>query len=176
MKYSGLGLVILALILIAGSCSPFQMMDKRSKVLAANKEGVIRGMYFDLPIDSVKKLEMLPLIEEQPDYLRYIMIPEDFPQDTLEVEYIFNGDLILDFIAINYRTPEDDDIKDMTGNLKEFFEDKYGSCRQDELGWHTWDLKDTIGIPGTIEIVLKSETQPEYKGVKLELVKYFAGE
>jgi hypothetical protein len=90
---------------------------------------------------------------------------------------MFNSDNQLDIIAIDYKTNDQEGLKDITENLREFFQKRYGEGRQDELGWNTWDFKDTTtAIPGTIEIVLLIENDPDYQGVKLELVKYFEEE
>lgn len=176
MKLKGLGLIVLAFILVSASCGPFQMLDQRSKLIAANKTGVIRGATFDISPDSVKALEKLTPTIDQDGYLSYTIVPEDFPTETLKVDYMFNADNRLDIIAIDYRTKDEKAIQQIANNLKGLFVKRYGNGRTDELGWSTWDVKDTIGQPGSIEIVLLSENDPDYQGVKLELVKYFEGE
>jgi hypothetical protein len=172
-----MGLLWMALLLAFSSCNQFQRLDKRSKLIAASKEGVIRGVNFDISPDSVKKLETLTPDIDQDGFLSYSLIPKDFPNDTLKVDYMFNSDNQLDIIAIDYKTNDQEGLKDITENLREFFQKRYGEGRQDELGWNTWDFKDTTtAIPGTIEIVLLIENDPDYQGVKLELVKYFEEE
>ncbi len=176
MKLKGLGLIVLAFIMVSASCGPFQMLDKRSKIIAASKGGIIRGASFDISPDSVKAIEKIAPTIDQDGYLSYTILPEDFPSETLKVDYMFNIDNQLDIIAIDYRTKDEKAIQQITDNLKKFFQKRHGDGRTDELGWNTWDIKDTIGNKGTIEIVLLSENDPDYQGVKLELVKYFEGE
>lgn len=176
MKINGIGLVILAFILASASCGPFQTLDSRSKLIAARKDGLIRGATFDISPDSIKKLEQVIPVIDQETYVGYSFVHEDYPTETLRVDYMFNEDKRLDIIAIDYRTHDVKAIKEINENLRWYFQKQYGDGRKDEYGWSIWDFKDTIGLPGTIEIVLLSENNPDYQGVKLELVKYFEGE
>jgi hypothetical protein len=89
---------------------------------------------------------------------------------------MFNADNLLDIIAIDYKTKDIKAINEINDNLKKYFAKHYGEGREDDLGWSIWDFQDTIGLPGTVEIVLLTENDPDYQGVKLELVKYFDGE
>lgn len=176
MRFYAFALILFASFLLAASCGPFQRLDKRSKLIAVSKEGIIRGANFDIGPDSVKKIEGIAPAIEQDRFLSYSFAPDNFPQETLKVDYLFNVDNQLDFIAIDYRTNDDEAIKDITNNLRDFFRKRFGDGRVDELGWSTWDFKDTIGVPGNVEIILINETDPAYKGVKVDLVKYFEGE
>ncbi len=176
MKIRGIGLLILAWILVSASCGPFQKLDSRSKLIAARKDGLIRGVTFDISPDSIKRLEDTQPTIDKAGYLRYSFVPEDYPNDTLKVDYMFNEKERLDIIAIDYLTKDTEAIKEINENLKGYFKNKYGDGRQDQRGWSIWDFKDTIGLPGTVEIVLLIENDPDYQGVKLEMVKYFEGE
>lgn len=162
------------MLMLLVSCDQFQKLDKRSKLIAASKEGVIRGINFDISQDSVRKLETLSPTVDEDGFLSYSLVPEEFPNDTLKVDYMFNRDNQLDIIAIDYKTNDQEGLKEISENLRGLFQKRYGKGRTDELGWNTWDFKDSSTVvPGTIEIVLLVENDPEYQGVKLELVKYF---
>lgn len=170
--------ILLVMLLVAfASCGPFQKLDERSKIIAASKEGVIRGVNFDISQDSVRKLETLsPMVDEE-GFLSYSLIPTEYPDDTLKVDYMFNSDNQLDIIAIDYKTNSKEGLNEITENLRGLFQKRYGEGRKDELGWNTWNYNDSTNtIPGTVEIVLLIENAPQYQGVKLELVKYFADE
>lgn len=174
MRLGKITIAILLLMAVIQACSSFDRMGEDGKVLIASKEGFFRGLNMDVSPTVVKQHETADLYEESEFYLGYQIVDEANAKH-LEIEYSFNNDNMLDFIATFYHLPTEKAANDLTQSLKNYLTDKHGPSKEDELGWYTWQVKDTQGEPGTIEIVLLTDidnANGEY-GVDLEMVKYY---
>ncbi|HXH18990.1 MAG TPA: hypothetical protein VNJ07_07885, partial [Chitinophagales bacterium] len=96
--------------------------------------------------------------------------------ESLEVEYFFNKNDQLDLIIAFYNLTDSTQLHPLAGELRRYFERKFGRARQDEMGWYHWELDDRTGEKGAIEISLTGETEEGYRGIELELSKYYEHE
>lgn len=174
MRLGKISIAVLLLMAVIQACSSFDRMGEDGKTLIASKEGLFRGLNMDISPTAVKQHETADLFEESEFYLGYQIVDEETGKH-LEIEYSFNNDNMLDFIATFYHLPNEKAANDLTNTLRKYLTDKHGSSKEDELGWYTWQIKDIQGEPGTIEIVLLTDIDNATKeyGVDLEMVKYY---
>lgn len=174
MRLGKITIVVLLLMAVIQACSSYDRLGEDGQTLIASKEGLFRGLNMDVSPTAVKQHETAEIFEESEFYLGY-QIVEPEKGKHLEIEYSFNNDNMLDFIATFYHLPSEKEAIDLTNSLRQYLTDKYGPSKEDELGWYTWQIKDETGEPGTIEVVLLSDidnANAEY-GVDLEMVKYY---
>lgn len=145
--------------------------------MVKTKKKLFRGLSFDMTLAQVKETEDLNPELEYRDYLRFKILADSIAAgESVDVEYFFNKKDQLDLMIAFYNLSGTDDIQPLINELKNFLENKYGRAKQDELGWYHWEFDDRKGEPGTIEINLVGETEEGYRGVELELIKYYGYE
>jgi len=167
-------LLAFSLLAFFSACNDFKHLSKRGKLMVKNKHKMFRGLDFDMPLTEVKKSEGTQPDMEYPDYLRYRFAADSIaPGESLEVEYFFNKKDQLDLIIAFYNLTDTEEIKPLADELKRYLERDYGRPAQDEFGWYHWQFDDKTGEKGTVEINLAGETEEGYKGVELELTKYY---
>ena len=142
-----------------------------------SKEKTFRGLHFDLKKETVKSAEIAKPEAEYDDYLRYNLLADSVASgESLELEYFFNKKDQLDLIIAFYNTGSSEVINSVIDELKDYFENRYGTARKDENGFYHWEFDDKGEIPGTIEIHLTGETEEGYMGIEIELLKYYQDE
>lgn len=163
-----------ALLLLISSCTPFDRMNDQAKDWLKTEEGFFRGISFDVSPEEVQKTEDALITEAGEYYLSYEQVP-DRMGEHIEIEYSFNNDKKLDFIATYYVLPDAETVEAVTKSVQSYLDKKYGEGKKDELGWHIWEIDDKTGEPGTIEIVMNSDIDMagESYGVDMEMVKYY---
>lgn len=161
-------------MLMVSSCKPFDRLNDQAKDWLKTDEGYFRGISFDVGPEDVQKTEDALVTEAGEYYLSYEIVP-DRQGEHIEIEYSFNNDKKLDFIATYYMLPDAESVESVTKSVKAFLDKKYGKGKEDELGWHIWEIKDNSGEPGTIEIVMNSDIDMAGNsyGVDMEMVKYY---
>jgi len=164
-------------VLLLASCRDFKHLDSRSKLMLKTKEQLFRGLDFDKPIDEVKKSETLQPEMQYADYLKYRIGADSIAAgESVEIEYFFNKKNQLDLMIAFYNISDSAAIHSMADNLMGYLETKYGRPKRDELGWYHWEFECKSGEPGTVEVNLVGETEKDYMGVELELIKYYSYE
>lgn len=160
--------------MLLASCTSFDRLSDPAKDWLKTDEGFFRGMSFDMSPAEVQQLEQAIVTEAGEFYLSYEVVPER-QGEHIEIEYSFNNDKKLDFIATYYMLASAEAVQDLTQTVKVYLDKKYGKGKEDELGWHTWEVRDDKGEPGVVEIVLNSDidmAEGDY-GVDMEMVKYY---
>lgn len=174
MRLGKICIALLTMTALLQACSPFDRLGEDGKLLLGSDEALFRNIDMDVNPTVVKQTETASLTEESEFYLGYEQLPGADGQH-IELEYSFNNDNKLDFIAAYYKMPDEQSVTELTAALEKYFDKKYGDSKEDELGWHIWTFADAKGEPGNIEIVLNSDidnAEQEY-GVDLEIVKYY---
>lgn len=172
IKISILALCSLTLLTLSG-CDPFKSMSDEAQMVLKSKKGLVRDIQFDQSIDEIKAIEKLTVSEAFSNYLLYSQLLEGDTATKMEVEYFFNKQDQLDYVAINCQIPDSAQADVVREDLKGFLEKKYGPSEQDEYGWYVWEFKDEKGVPGYIEVELSSQTEEGQTGISLEFVKYY---